>query len=104
MKQSGKLLLTGLCSALLMLNTTSTFAADMRGAILANPCAGCHGTDGMSPGSIPTLDDLDAEEIKEELMEFKSDKKKGTIMNRIAKGYTDEEIDLIAKHFGSLRK
>ena len=76
----------------------------MRGEILANPCAGCHGTDGASPGSIPSINDMDAEDIKEELMEFKSDQKKGSIMNRIAKGYSDEEIDLIAKHFAAMHK
>lgn len=85
--------------ALLWFVPGSAFTADVRSAILANPCAGCHGTDGASPGSIPTLNDLESRDIKEAMMEFKSGERKSSIMGRIAKGYTDEEIALIAKHF-----
>jgi sulfide dehydrogenase cytochrome subunit len=99
----GLLLTTALISSSLAFGS-HVQAEDMRGAILANPCAGCHGTDGMSSGTIPAIDDLEPEGIREELMKYKSGGKKGTIMNRIAKGYTDEEIDLIARHFGSLQK
>jgi len=33
---------------------------------------------------------------------FKKEKKKGTVMNRIAKGYSEEEIKVIASFFGKL--
>ena len=103
-KHQHTLLASAIFPALLLALPVNTMASDMRGAILANPCAGCHGTNGASPGSIPAIDDMSAEDIKEELMEFKTDEHKGTIMNRIAKGYTDAEIDLIARYFGSMHK
>jgi len=34
---------------------------------------------------------------------FKSGERKGTVMNRIARGYTDEEIELMAKHLSSAK-
>ena len=40
--------------------------------VLANACGACHGTDGMSAGSIPPLQGLDAGEIETMLMSFKS--------------------------------
>ena len=85
--------------SLILLIPFSVNAADIRSTILANPCSGCHGTDGNSPGSIPTIADLDSEEIAEALLDFKSDNRSSTIMNRIAKGYTDEEIQLIADFY-----
>ncbi len=35
------------------------------------------------------------------LMAFKSGKREGTVMNRIAKGYSDAEIAAIAKYLAS---
>ncbi len=74
-------------------------ATDYRPAMLANPCAGCHGPDGDSPGSIPSLTGLSADDIISSMKAFKTDQRKGTVMNRIAKGYTDEEIHLMAGYF-----
>jgi sulfide dehydrogenase cytochrome subunit len=70
--------------------------------VLANACAACHGTDGMSPGAIPTLQGLPSGEIETMLRSFRSGELEGTVMNRIAKGYTDLEIKALARYFGSL--
>lgn len=65
--------------------------------MLGNTCAGCHGTNGQSAGpAMPTLAGLPAEHIKLVMKEFKSGERPSTIMGRLAKGYSDEEIDLIA--------
>lgn len=79
-------------------------AGDLRTAMLANPCAGCHGPDGDSPGSIPALNNLSAKYISISMKAFKSDQRSGTIMNRIAKGYSDKEIDLMAQYFEDVKK
>lgn len=76
-------------------------AADPRAAVLANSCAACHGTDGQSPGAIPALNSKSADFIAQRLKEFKTDQRPGTVMNRLAKGYSDEEIALIATQFGT---
>ncbi len=79
-------------------------STDLRAAILANPCAGCHGMDGVSPGTIPSINQLSADAIVAALKAFKSGERPGTVMDRIAKGYTDEEIQRIADYFQSLKK
>lgn len=75
---------------------------DPRGEILALSCASCHGTDGKSVGILPGFYGKSASYLKTALMEFKNDERYSTVMGRHAKGYTDEEIELIAEYFGSL--
>jgi len=72
-----------------------------QGAMLSNSCAGCHGTDGHSPDAIPMIAGKSADFIKTALLEFRADQRPGTVMGRHAKGYTDEEIQLIADFFSS---
>ncbi len=84
---------------LLLISGCANKAVDYRSAMLANPCAGCHGTDGVSPGSIPPLNGLSSKYIASSMQDFKTGQRKGTVMNRIAKGYTDEEIKLMANTF-----
>ena len=71
-----------------------------RGAMLSASCAGCHGTDGRSPGAIPGISGKPAEFIRVSLEDFRSGKRKSTVMGRHAKGYSDEEIMLIADYLG----
>ncbi|MCG8345800.1 MAG: sulfide dehydrogenase [Chlorobiales bacterium] len=73
-----------------------------RGEILALSCASCHGTDGKSVGIMPGFYGKSASYLKSALMEFKNDERYSTVMGRHAKGYTDEEIELIAEYFGGL--
>lgn len=72
-----------------------------RGAMLAVSCAGCHGTDGNSPGAIPAISSKKADFIEQSLKDFRDGKRESTVMGRHAKGYTDEEITLIAEYFGT---
>lgn len=81
--------------------TLSVAAEDMdsaRAQALVFNCFTCHGPDGSGPGAMKSLRDMTAAEIRDELMAFRRDENDPTIMNRIAKGYTDEEIDLIARY------
>lgn len=68
---------------------------------LANTCAGCHGVDGNSTGpAIPTLAGASAEYFKETMLDYQAaDGRASTIMSRIAKGYSEEEIGLMADYF-----
>jgi sulfide dehydrogenase cytochrome subunit len=80
------------------------WAADARAgmAMLGNACAPCHGTDGKSPDAIPALSGKSAAYIVQRMLEFKSGARQGTVMNRIARGYTDAEIAAVAQHFAAL--
>ena len=71
-----------------------------RGAMLSASCEGCHGTNGHSPGSIPDISGKTAEYIRLAMEEFRSGERQSTVMGRRMKGYTDEEILLIAEYFG----
>ncbi|MDA1132018.1 MAG: c-type cytochrome [Proteobacteria bacterium] len=81
---------------------TAAAADETAPANLANACAGCHGTDGKSPGQIPMIAGMAAADLAAELRQFKNDQKAATVMNRIAKGYTEAEIDAIANYFGGM--
>ena len=78
----------------------SAFAAD-KGMVLALSCASCHGTNGASPGSIPRIQGRSAEYIEKAMLQFKAGERSATVMNRIAKGYTDKEIKLLSAYLGN---
>lgn len=68
--------------------------------MLSYTCAGCHGTDGVSAGpGIPSLAGLSQDYIIEAMQDYKDDMRNPTIMNRIAKGYSDKEFELMGDFF-----
>jgi sulfide dehydrogenase cytochrome subunit len=67
--------------------------------VLANTCFSCHGTEGNSQGAMPTIAGKSPEYIVQSLRDFRSDKKRVTVMNRIAKGFTDDEIEALGRYF-----
>ncbi|MDH4134366.1 MAG: c-type cytochrome [Gammaproteobacteria bacterium] len=73
-------------------------------ANMAANCFACHGPNGVSPGSIPSLHSLTANNISEMLKAFKNGHRPSTVMNRHAKGYTNTEIEAISSHIASLNK
>jgi sulfide dehydrogenase cytochrome subunit len=63
------------------------------GEALAFTCAGCHGTDGSSVGpSMPSIAGMDPEVFVDAMKAYQADKRNATIMNRIARGYSDEQL------------
>ena len=58
---------------------------------------------GQSPGAIPAIAGIAAEDMARLLTEYRSGALEGTVMNRIARGFTDDEIAAIAAHFAALR-
>ena len=86
-------------AASLLLATPGQAEELTRGEMLSASCAGCHGTDGHSPGAIPDISKKSAEYIRTSLEDFRSGKLESTVMGRQAKGYSDEEILLIAEYF-----
>ena len=72
-----------------------------RAAMLSYTCAGCHGTNGISPGSIPSIYCKTPDAIQKALKEYRDGTRFSTVMGRHVKGYTDDEIQLIAGFFGT---
>ena len=84
--------------------TSAAHAADPNlGRNLAATCANCHGTNGRAvPGSgIDALAGEDKTKTLKKLADFKSGIKPASIMHQISKGYTDEQLDLIAAFFAA---
>lgn len=81
--------------------SSATFAAPSA-EMLANTCAGCHGTHGISQGpASPTIAGISRDYMIETMKEYRSGERPATIMTRIAKGYTDEEIERMADYFAN---
>lgn len=88
-------------AAILLLPLSAGADELSRAAMLSYTCAGCHGTDGVSPGSIPSIACKSADTIEKALKEYRDGKRFSTVMGRHVKGYTDQEIQLIAGFFGT---
>jgi sulfide dehydrogenase cytochrome subunit len=67
---------------------------------LSYTCMGCHGADGVSTGpGIPTIAGIPESNFVDVMNAYKSGEAYSTIMGRIATGYSDEEIEAMAKYF-----
>lgn len=82
----------------------ATVAAAPSAEALAFTCAGCHGTDGSSVGpSMPSIAGMDPEVFVDAMRDYQADKRNATIMNRIAKGYTAQQLQDMAWFFARQR-
>ncbi len=84
--------------ALAVLSATALAADAPPGA---TSCSGCHSPTATDTSTPPRLVGRDPEKIVAALQEFRSGQRKGTIMDRIVKGFTPEEIQAIAAWFGA---
>lgn len=99
-----RIFILALCAAAALLGTVplSAQGGDPRlGRSLAATCANCHGTGGVSVGEVASLAGKPREEIVHKMQEFKSGARPATIMHQLAKGYTDEQIELLASWFAA---
>ncbi len=73
--------------------------------VLANSCSTCHGPDGkgLPNNPMPPINGRAAPAMATALKGFKADQPVVTIMNRLAKGYSDAEIDAIAAYFANIK-
>ena len=65
----------------------------------AASCSGCHPSSPRVSSPVPRLAGMDEGAIVRALHEFRSGARTGTVMDRIAKGFTDTEIQAIAAWF-----
>jgi cytochrome c553 len=71
---------------------------------LAATCFACHGTDGRSVGGVPpSIAGQNKDYMLQVLKDFKTDKRPATVMHQQARGYTDEQLNLIAGYFAGMK-
>lgn len=66
------------------------------GRNLAATCVTCHGKNASATG---TLDGRPKGEIVQTMKDFRSGARPATLMHQLAKGYTDQQVELIAAYF-----
>jgi cytochrome subunit of sulfide dehydrogenase len=67
----------------------------------ATSCSGCHSPTATDTSTPPRLVGRDPAKMVAALQEFRTGQRKGTIMDRIVKGFTPEEIQAIATWYGA---
>ena len=87
-----------LCSA------AQAAGVDKHARNMAASCSACHGTDGYSEGGMPVIAGMDRALFVASMMEFKSGARPATVMHQHAKGYSDEEIGLLADFFSAQKR
>ena len=84
----------------LVVTPASAGAAAMPPLVAA--CSGCHPANGGDP-MLPRLTGRNAGEIIAAMKAFRTGSRPATVMDRIAKGFTDGEIEAIAAWYAAQR-
>ncbi len=93
---------TLLTLALIGLSGTAFARGDIE--VLARTCNGCHGLKGVSVGAaMPSIGGLPKEYLRSVMKAWKYDERSAITMNRIVKGFSDDEIDALATYFAKQR-
>ena len=104
--RAGAAIGAALLLALQALPARADQAADterLRTRALAATCAHCHGTDGHAvPGqAMVKLAGLPERYILEQLTAFRTGQRPATIMHQITRGYSQEQLETLAKYFAA---
>jgi len=71
--------------------------------VLASTCSGCHTPSDTLSTAIPRIRGLPEIVIVETMRAFRAGQRSATVMDRIAKGFTDDEIRQLATYFSALK-
>jgi sulfide dehydrogenase cytochrome subunit len=93
-----------LAAALTGLSPTADAQQVSRGALIAQTCSGCHAADFKgAAGVMPTLRGRPAAELATAMTEFRSGARYSTVMGRLARGLTDDEITAVTGYLANLK-
>lgn len=71
------------------------------GRNLAATCANCHNTTGKTQPGMPEIAGQAKDAMVRTLKEFKEGRRPATVMHQLVKGYTDEQLELVAAFFAA---
>jgi cytochrome subunit of sulfide dehydrogenase len=91
---SGLILVAGI-----LLAAAPAPAADPQ--LMASSCSGCHTSDEKLTTAIPKIRGLPESVFLEAMRAFRAGQRPATVMDRIAKGFTDDEIKQLAAYFSA---
>jgi cytochrome subunit of sulfide dehydrogenase len=69
----------------------------------AAACSGCHAARAGVDTSVPPLAGRNPAEMVEQMQAFRSGQRPATVMNKIAKGFSDAELQAIAAWYAEQR-
>lgn len=87
---------SSLVAGLMIAIGTGAAAGERDSAAIADACATCHGPDGRSSGAIPSIANMPAAELTAAMRAFRDGERAPTLMDEIAKGLSDAEIEALA--------
>jgi cytochrome subunit of sulfide dehydrogenase len=94
---------TRLLVAGLIVCTSSAFAATPEPPAGASACSGCHPASADRRTSVPALAGRNAADTLAAMQAFRSGQRAATVMDRIAKGFSDAEVEAIAAWYADQR-
>jgi sulfide dehydrogenase cytochrome subunit len=86
----------GVCLALVAFPAAAAEAPGVIAPPGASSCSGCHAASAAVETPVPRLAGLPAPRIAEAMRAFRAGTRPGTIMPRIARGFSDDEIAALA--------
>jgi cytochrome subunit of sulfide dehydrogenase len=89
-----------LAVAVVAASTAVTAAASPEAPAGASSCSGCHAVRRGVDTAVPPLAGRPAADIIAQMQAFKTGKTAATVMDRIAKGFSDAEVAAIADWYG----
>jgi cytochrome c553 len=95
-----------LCLSSMLLFSAALYAdaEEGRSVYAARGCIGCHGAGGVSTvASNPSLKGRSAEFVRQNLTDFRSGARNNPVMNAMAAGLKDADIENLADYIGSLQ-
>jgi cytochrome c553 len=94
---------TAVAAAIGLASIAAALGASAEPPAGAASCSGCHPNSSRVTSPVPRLRGLERAAIVRALQEFRSGQRTATVMDRIAKGFTDEEVQAIAAWYASQR-
>lgn len=89
----------GLLAAASVFHSTPAPAADPQ--LLASSCSSCHTNSATLTTAIPRIRGLPEAVILDAMRAFQTGQRPATVMDRIARGFTEDEIKQLATYFGA---
>src|SRR6516164_3469787 len=90
-------------AATVLFSVTAASAGPLEPPVGASACSGCHPASSAAETGVPALAGRNALVIMTQMRAFQSGQRDATVMDRIAKGYSEAEIEAIANWYQAQR-